>query len=68
MILGTLIEKMAGMKITFSDYPRNAASLLELQEQVNNGKQMVQSEDYHLFPVFLIINYAFSFLRYGACK
>lgn len=35
MILGTLIEKMAGMKITFSDYPRNAASLLGLQEQVN---------------------------------
>ena len=35
MILGTLIEKMAGMKITFSDYPRNAASLLEPQEQVN---------------------------------
>lgn len=35
MILGTLIEKMAGMKITFSDYPRNAASLLELREQVN---------------------------------
>lgn len=35
MILGTLIEKMADMKITFSDYPRNAASLLELQEQVN---------------------------------
>ena len=24
MILGTLIEKMAGMKITFSDYPKNA--------------------------------------------
>ena len=23
------------MKITFSDYPRNAASLLELREQVN---------------------------------
>lgn len=23
------------MKITFSDYPRNAAFLLELQEQVN---------------------------------
>ena len=35
MIMGTLIEKMAGMKITFSDYPRYAASLLELQEQVN---------------------------------
>lgn len=35
MILGTLIEKMAGMKITFSDYPRNAAFLLELREQVN---------------------------------
>ena len=35
MILGTLIEKMAGMKITFSDYPRNESSLLELQEQVN---------------------------------
>ena len=31
----TLIEKMAGMKITFSDYPRNAAFLLELREQVN---------------------------------
>lgn len=35
MILGTLIEKMAGMKITFSDYPKNADFLLELQEQVN---------------------------------
>lgn len=35
MILGTLIKKMAGMKITFSDYPRNAALLLELREQVN---------------------------------
>lgn len=35
MILGTLIEKMAGMKITFSDYLRNAAFLLELQEQIN---------------------------------
>lgn len=35
MILGTLIEKMAGMKITFSDYPRNAVFLLELQKQVN---------------------------------
>ena len=35
MILGTLIEKMAGMKITFSDYPRNAAFLLELREKVN---------------------------------
>ena len=31
----TLIEKMAGMKITFSDYPRNAAFLLELRERVN---------------------------------
>ena len=36
--------------------------------QKKNGKQMVQSEDYHLFPVFLIINYAFSFLRYGTCR
>jgi len=35
MILGTLIEKMAGMKITFSDYPKNADFLLELREQVN---------------------------------
>lgn len=35
MILGTLIEEMAGMKIAFSDYPRNAAFLLELREQVN---------------------------------
>ena len=37
MILGTLIEEMAGMKITFSDYPRNAAFLLELREQVNEN-------------------------------
>ena len=35
MILGTLIEKMAGMTITFSDYPRNAVFLLELLEQAN---------------------------------
>ena len=35
MILGTLIEEMAGMKITFSVYPINAAFLLELREQVN---------------------------------
>ena len=35
MILGTLIEKMAGMKITFSEYPKKANFLMELQEQVN---------------------------------
>ena len=35
MILGTLIEEMASMKIAFSDYPRNPAFLLELREQVN---------------------------------
>ena len=32
---GNTNKKMAGMKITFSDYPRNAAFLLELREQVN---------------------------------
>lgn len=37
----TLIEKMAGMKITFSDYPRNAAFLLELRERVNKKSRNV---------------------------
>lgn len=41
MILGTLIEEMAGMKITFSDYPRNPAFLLELREQVNKKMRNV---------------------------
>lgn len=39
MILGTLIEKMEDMKITFSDYPRNAAFLLEPREQVNKENE-----------------------------
>lgn len=39
MILGTLIKKWQVMKITFSDYPRNAAFLLELREQVNKKNE-----------------------------
>ena len=31
------------MKITFSDYPRNAAFLLELREQVN--KKIEEADD-----------------------
>ena len=59
MILGTLIEKMAGMKITFSDYPRNAAFLLELREQVNKKMRNAHGKNVYVYGLIIFsVQYA----------
>lgn len=39
-----LVEEMAGMKITFSDYPRNAQFLIRLRERVNREIESCMAE------------------------